>query len=87
MACYHVTLPGGFTAIVCGVRGASKCSEQGCNSPHTKLCDFPLSAGRTCDRKLCDRYAIKVGPDRDYCPEHDEESFIERLELKGVVSR
>ena len=51
-------------------RGGAPCSE--CHSPHTKLCDFPLrgSRGGTCDRKLCDRCAVTVGPDKHYCGPH-----------------
>lgn len=50
-----------------------RCSIEGCIREHTKLCDFPLKgrkAGKTCDKKLCDEHATKVGPDRDCCPAH-----------------
>lgn len=44
-----------------------------CGAPSTKLCDQPLTgpkAGKTCDRPLCARCAVHVGPDRDLCPAH-----------------
>ncbi len=52
---------------------AAPCSAPGCGRSHTKLCDFPLKgakAGKTCDAKLCDRCAVRVGKDTDYCPAH-----------------
>lgn len=36
----------------------------------TKMCDFPLSEGRTCDARICVRCTTVMGPDRDYCPNH-----------------
>lgn len=38
---------------------------------HTKLCDYrPAGSQKTCDKKLCDKCAVKVGKDIDYCPGH-----------------
>lgn len=44
------------------------------NVPATKLCDYPLGRGRTCDAPLCDRHATRVGEnnDNDRCPIHKE---------------
>ena len=72
MPCRTIKVGDGF-AVVC-VRGqrAKPCAV--CKSPSTQLCDFPLTgpkAGKTCDAPLCRRCAVKVGPDRDYCPAHD----------------
>ena len=37
----------------------------------TQLCDYPLANGKTCDRPLCRRCAVKQpGRDMDFCPPH-----------------
>lgn len=50
------------------------CSSCGASVLDGKLCDFPVKkAGRkseTCDRFCCDKCAVNVGPDRDYCAPH-----------------
>ena len=67
-------LSDGTTAIVCG-RGARTLRCSGCGQPGAgKLCDYPVvrmngNAG-TCDRPLCERCAISIGPGRDFCPPH-----------------
>lgn len=45
-------------------------TERRCCAMSTKLCDWPLIEGGTCDAPLCDEHAHSVGPDRDYCPTH-----------------
>lgn len=74
MSCEKVDLGNGNFAITCG-RGrpakAAPCSF--CRArPHTKLCDFELAPGRTCDRKMCDRCATSVGTEKDHCPNHNQ---------------
>jgi len=68
--CYP--LPGG--GFMCTSERSHKCSAPGCTGRATKQCDFPVNraAGksRTCDAWLCDRHAVSVGPDLDYCPPH-----------------
>jgi hypothetical protein len=74
MACEHFTLPNGARGIACGPRlprRASSCSHPGCLEPHTKLCDWPVAGGKTCDKRLCDGHAVSGGPDLDYCPGHE----------------
>ena len=76
--CRHVELPGGGFAIVCG-RGTRQKRCTHCGRPSDKLCDFPLSgklAGKTCDRPICQKCAMHVDPDLDYCRPHAE--MIER---------
>ena len=44
-----------------------------CKMPSSILCDYELTgtkAGKTCDRPLCKRCAVHVGPNRDLCPAH-----------------
>lgn len=64
---------GKFVGIACtrgrGLR-PSRCVEPGCAVPHTKLCDWSMGNGKTCDRKMCDAHATRVGDDVDYCPRH-----------------
>lgn len=69
MACMHVRI-GDTTAIVCtrGRGSRSKCMY--CKQTCTKLCDAPMPGGKTCDRKLCDGHARRVGDDKDFCPDH-----------------
>jgi hypothetical protein len=68
-----VRLPGGGTAIVC-FSGGRWC-QCGCRRRATIQCDHPAPAGRsgTCDRWLCRRCAVSVGPNRDHCPDHRQE--------------
>jgi hypothetical protein len=65
----------GMTAIVCGRLGrARKCWVSHCRTPSEKLCDWPVSDKKTCDRPVCKRHATSVGPDVDYCPAHAMEA-------------
>jgi hypothetical protein len=72
MPCQHTQVPGGFV-VVCTRGRPSRARCQVCKAgEHTLLCDAPLrgaKTGKTCDRKLCDRCAVKVG-DLDLCPAH-----------------
>jgi len=75
-------------AFVCGsrVRGnltREQCCCKDCGLPHTRLCDFPVSGGKTCDRKLCDRHAKRIGPEKDYCPWHYADHFNGRKKTAG----
>jgi len=36
----------------------------------SKLCDFKLPSGATCDKPICDFHATSGGKNIDYCPEH-----------------
>lgn len=62
---------GNLIGVVCS-RGKRRrsCSTANCDRPGTKLCDYALKNGKTCDRPMCARCAKKVGPDRDLCPPH-----------------
>lgn len=56
--------------IVCqrGVQARAKCVS--CHRPHTKLCDFEIAPGKTCDAPLCGSCATSGGTNVDYCREH-----------------
>jgi hypothetical protein len=71
MACRTVVTGPGVTAIFCDrSRRDRKCSSCGTYGAD-KACDYPTKTkSDTCDRALCSRCAVSVGPDRDYCPAH-----------------
>lgn len=70
MKCSTVKLPGGGVAIVCGSRQAKKHCKK-CGAASTVLCDFKATPeSKTCDKPLCRRCAVNVGPDLDHCPDH-----------------
>lgn len=61
----------GGVAIVCSRGRKAKALCAVCKlTTHTRLCDFPLKPGKTCDQKLCVTCARHVGADRDLCPSH-----------------
>lgn len=71
MACRSFTLPDGGFGLICGPAPRRvKCWVTHCHERSTKLCDFPVGRGKTCDNNVCDRHAKSMGPDRDYCPLH-----------------
>lgn len=71
----YVKLPGG---IVAHIRMAKprrrRCigAEGGhaCPTAATLQCDFPTTAGKTCDVYICPAHARRVGTELDYCPAH-----------------
>lgn len=84
MDCNSVDLGNGATGIFCSRgRGTRKtCSSCQVNRA-TRACDFPLEGakkGKTCDRDLCSKCAVKVGRHEagtkyagdslDFCPAH-----------------
>lgn len=72
MPCTHVTLPGGISAIVRTSGPRLRCA---CGRSPTLQCDAPTKRrSGTCDRHLCERCAVEVGPDRHLCPAHAAET-------------
>lgn len=73
MRCEKLELGGGAVAIVCSRgRRLGRCVV--CRRAQAvRLCDYELrqrTRGKTCDAKLCEQCAERVGPDRDLCPAH-----------------
>lgn len=70
--CEHIKLPGGVTAIVCGVRHNTKFCA--CGRPADMLCDWKVSGKRsgTCDRPICRDHALQVAPEKHLCQEHQK---------------
>ena len=72
MPCQHVKIPGGGYAIICG-RGKRPIICSVCHRIGSKLCDWPVGNGKTCDRPLCDACAVSGGKEIDFCPSHQQE--------------
>lgn len=71
LACEHVSLSGGGSAIVCGTR-RKKCA---CGRRATLECDWKVNGKKsgTCDAPICDRCTHVPAPDKDLCPKHAAE--------------
>lgn len=69
MACQRVTLPGGGSAIVCGMRSRQRCA---CGRAATLACDWktPTRRSGTCDAAICTRCTTSPAPEKDLCPTH-----------------
>ncbi len=63
---------GDLTIIVCS-RGQRR-KRCYCGDLATKLCDWPEGKG-TCDKDLCDKHSVKMGPNKDYCLNHGLEHY------------
>ena len=66
------------TAIVCG-RAVKACRS--CGHLATKLCDFAVAPGKTCDAPICAECAQHFEPNKDYCPEHRAKEEQQNLPL------
>lgn len=80
MGCRTLYLNGVAIGIGCDrskrYHKCSSCSAYGANVQ----CDYPVKTkSGTCDRWLCRKCAVKVGPDRDYCPPHDRLTQEEKM--------
>jgi hypothetical protein len=70
MACETIhDSQGRITMILC-----SRSRRQTCKFCHngsvTKLCDFPVAKGKTCDAGMCASCATNIAHEVDYCPTH-----------------
>ena len=68
MPCHKIT---GDKVLIflCGMPGAfTRCGW--CGRDGTRLCDYPVGDGKTCDRHACPRCMKRVGRNKDYCPLH-----------------
>lgn len=69
MKCATVKI-GGVTAIVCGSpRRTKKCVKCGVNAG-TRLCDWKMPFGGTCDKPICGQHTFSPAPNKDLCPDH-----------------
>jgi hypothetical protein len=66
-----IRLPDGTVAFIDGHTPYHKCRN--CDQRRATIqCDYPTPNGRTdtCDAWLCRLCAVRVGPNRDFCPNH-----------------
>jgi len=73
----------GVTMIVCS-RGQRTPHCEICGKPNgIRLCDYPTSKGKTCDRRMCPNCSARPqGKDEDYCPDHRERAGLGKPEPK-----
>jgi predicted amidophosphoribosyltransferase len=69
--------------MICGVPRKHLCVF--CRAEYSsKLCDFPVAKGKSCDAKICDACATSISADVDYCPRHrDQKPAAQQLSLLG----
>lgn len=71
-----IVVDGTAIGIACSRVAPITCTaEAGCCSEHaTKQCDYPVKYGTksrgTCSKHICDKHAVRIDGDRDYCPAH-----------------
>jgi hypothetical protein len=73
MPCRPVYHDGKAVGFACGRGGPQTCKfcmKTNRHRPVTKLCDFPVGQGRTCDAGMCSDCATKIREEVDYCPVH-----------------
>lgn len=66
--CEMVKIGQGYAILCTGNPRRRRCRF--CASWSTKLCDWPIRLGKTCDVPICDEHATPVGENLDYCPTH-----------------
>jgi len=55
--------------IICS-RGPAKKRCAYCERDSSKLCDYPLKSGKTCDSPMCTLHTWSPEPNTDYCRHH-----------------
>jgi hypothetical protein len=69
--CRYVKLPqGGFALVRYAPSRPKKC--RWCAYHGSRLCDFPVGDGKTCDAPMCGKHARRIDDKTDYCPDHAE---------------
>ncbi len=68
MPCEKYHTGGGGTVIVCG-RGKRK-QNCACGYTGTRLCDWKIGAGKTCDKPMCPKCTYEPAEGKDLCPAH-----------------
>jgi hypothetical protein len=61
---------GQIAKIICGKGPRRRCHV--CGAASTKLCDYSLGGGKSCDREMCWKHARIMALGIDYCTEHAE---------------
>lgn len=66
--CFPIRFEGGGGFICSSFPGEKHCVD--CGAMSTRLCDFKLSNGKTCDAPMCDAHSHRVGANTDFCRLH-----------------
>lgn len=85
MKCSNIKM-GGASMIVCGSQRIEVCA---CGQIGTRLCDWKLGKGRTCDASICDDCTTTPAKNKDLCKVHAkmwETRLDELVELKRHLS-
>ena len=69
MKCTTITMNGGGKAIVCGSQRVKTCN---CGKINTRLCDWKMGPGITCDAMLCSGCTTEPVEGKDLCRYHAE---------------
>ena len=77
MTCTPIRI-GGIVAIVCGSRPRAPRCRSCKQRLGTRLCDWKIGRGKTCDVPLCDSCTKAPAPDKDLCPKHAAEWLARR---------
>lgn len=75
---------GGHAVIACGPKRIEACVR--CRAPASKLCDWKIGNGKTCDATVCDSHATSVGDDKDLCPKHAYAWANHLVNLQGELA-
>jgi hypothetical protein len=73
MPCEKYHTGGGGTVIICTGRGAKRKPNCACGYTGTRLCDWKIGGGKTCDTPICPRCTFEPAEDKDLCPKHAAE--------------
>ncbi len=84
MPCYIETDDKGNRIHICGKLGPH-CSD--CLGVGENLCDYPVGAGKTCDRIVCKNHSKEIAPNMHYCSAHIEawQEFVRSGGAKDVL--
>ncbi len=88
MACEVIQTKDGpiVTMILCRHGRRQMCKHCGRN-PVSKLCDYPVAPGKTCDFPMCARCATNIAHEVDYCPKHkDVKPPAQQLDLLEEIA-
>ena len=61
MRCKVQQLENGAVRIMCGPDPLTLCQVNGCYEDHVALCDYAVSDGKTCDKRMCEAHRTRVG--------------------------
>jgi len=81
---YHTGSPGGVIIICTRGKGAKRKPSCRCGFTATRLCDWKMGGGKTCDRPLCPKCSHEPTEGKDLCPAHAAEWRARQAAREGV---